>query len=113
MLLYWTMSSPIMGDVVGNGGRWYVCYFTGQYLSNLHSCHTSEIEAKSDFTAQEDFFPALRTTPGIYPTDGLMGRGQLCKLTGGAATNRERWYFSYFIRQDLQDLQDIFLVQLS
>ena len=52
-----------------NGGRWYVCYFTKQYLSNLHSCHTSEIKAKSDFTAQEDFFPALRTTPGIDPTD--------------------------------------------
>jgi len=63
-----------------NRGRRYVCYFTGQCLSNLHSCHTSQIKAKSDFTpvpsagatgqvAQERLFPALRTTPSIYPTD--------------------------------------------
>ena len=51
-------SSPTLTDSY-NGGRWYVCYFTGQCLSNLHSCHTSEIEAKSDFTAHEDFFSAL------------------------------------------------------
>ena len=44
------------GTVRVNGGRWYVCYFTGQYLSNLHSCHTSEIRTKSAFTAQEEFF---------------------------------------------------------
>jgi len=30
-------------------GGWYICYFTEQYLSNLHSFHTSETGHRTQY----------------------------------------------------------------